>query len=93
MKIGLLREGKNPPDKRVVFSPKACKKILDSFNSISIAAQPSEIRCFSDEEYRNVGVDLVEDLSHCDVLMGVKEVPLNMLIDHKIFLFFAYFKL
>ena len=90
MKIGLLREGKNPPDKRVVFSPKACKKILESFNNISIAAQPSEIRCFTDEEYRNVGVELIEDLSHCDVLMGVKEVPLNMLIDDKIFLFFSH---
>jgi len=90
MKIGLLREGKNPPDRRVPFSPVQCKIILDTYSDISLAIQPSEIRCFSDLEYKKNGVDVQESLSDCDIIMGVKEVPLNMLVDNKIFLFFSH---
>ena len=75
MKIGLLREGKIPPDKRVVFSPKQCKEILKLYHDVSIFIQPSEVRCFTDLEYKKNGVLVQEDLSNCDVIMGVKEVP------------------
>tara|TARA_Y100001968_G_C19427844_1_gene755371 strand:+ start:501 stop:1694 length:1194 start_codon:yes stop_codon:yes gene_type:complete len=90
MKIGLLREGKNPPDKRVPFSPVQCKYIMNNFDNISIYIQPSDYRCFSDLNYQKNGVVLVEDLSICDVIMGVKEVPIDMLIDDKIFFFFSH---
>jgi len=90
MKIGLLREGKNPPDRRVPFSPVQCKIILDTYSNISIFIQPSKIRCFPDLEYQKNGVSVQEDLSDCNIIMGVKEVPVNMLIDNKIFLFFSH---
>lgn len=90
MKIGLLREGKNPPDKRVPFSPNQCKDILQVYPQITLYAQPSTIRCFSDSDYQENGVIIQEDLSVCDVLLGVKEVPINMLIDNKIFFFFSH---
>tara|TARA_B100001142_G_scaffold327371_1_gene384846 strand:- start:2560 stop:3753 length:1194 start_codon:yes stop_codon:yes gene_type:complete len=90
MKIGILKEGKNPPDKRVPFSPKQCSHILESYPGISIFIQPSDNRCFSDLEYLECGVTLEEDLSNCDVLMGIKEVPIDMLIKEKIFLFFSH---
>lgn len=90
MKIGLLREGKIPPDRRVPFSPVQCKIILDTYSDISISIQSSEIRCFSDLEYQKNGVSIQENLSDCDIIMGVKEVPINMLIDNKIFLFFSH---
>ena len=90
MKIGLLREGKNPPDRRVPFSPVQCKVILDTYSDVSMSIQPSEIRCFSDLEYQKNGVSVEENLSDCDVVMGVKEVPVHMLIDNKIFLFFSH---
>ena len=80
MKIGILKEGKNPPDKRVPFSPEQCSQILKSYPNISMFIQPSDNRCFSDLEYLKCGVNLEEDLSNCDVLMGVKEVPIDMLI-------------
>ena len=80
MKIGILREGKQPPDKRVPFSPEQCKQITNNFPTLEIFVQPSNIRCFSDEEYLKAGVSVQEDLSKCDVLMGVKEVPLQNLI-------------
>ena len=88
MKIGILKEGKNPPDKRVPFSPEQCSQILKSHPNISMFIQPSDNRCFSDLEYLECGVNLEEDLSDCDVLMGVKEVPIDMLIKEKNFFSF-----
>jgi len=90
MKIGILREGKQPPDKRVPFSPEQCKQITEKFPVVEIFVQPSKIRCFSDEEYLMAGVPVQEDLSACDVLMGVKEVPLQDLIPEKTYFFFSH---
>ena len=90
MNIGLIKEGKNPPDKRVPFSPDQCAYIMQLYPSISLYAQPSKNRCFIDSEYKKNGVILTDDLSICDIIMGVKEVPINMLIDNKIFFFFSH---
>ena len=90
MKIGLLREGKHPPDKRVPFSPEQCQDIINNFSNISIYIQPSLHRCFSDSNYQKHGVKVTEDLSLCDIIMGVKEVPIDMLIDNKVFFFFSH---
>ncbi|MFN3916306.1 MAG: NAD(P)-dependent oxidoreductase [Flavobacteriales bacterium] len=90
MKIGLIREGKNPPDKRVPLTPSQCKKIMGSYNQVKIYAQTSAIRCFSDDLYRGNGVEVVNSLEHCDVIMGVKEVPVDYLIDGKTFFFFSH---
>ena len=90
MKIGLLKEGKVPLDKRVPFSPVQCVEIIKKHPSISIVVQPSENRCFSDLEYVKNGILLQEDLSDCSILMGVKEVPINMLIRNKTFFFFSH---
>ena len=90
MNIGLLREGKNPPDKRVAFSPSQCSYIMKSYPELSLYAQPSQNRCFLDSEYEKNGVIITEDLSVCDVIMGIKEVPIDMLINNKIFFFFSH---
>jgi saccharopine dehydrogenase (NAD+, L-lysine forming) len=89
-KIGLLREGKNPPDKRVAFTPRQVEEILQRFPEVSVCCQPSTVRCFKDHEYRDVGVEVVEDVSDCDILMGVKEVPVENLIAGKTYLFFSH---
>jgi saccharopine dehydrogenase (NAD+, L-lysine forming) len=90
VRIGLLREGKNPPDKRVAFTPLQVEEILQRYPQVSFVCQPSPIRCFRDEEYSGIGVELREDVSDCDILMGVKEVPLQNLIANKTYLFFSH---
>ncbi len=92
MRIGILREGKNPPDFRVPFSPRQAAGISKLFPGVEVVVQPSPTRCFSDEEYRAEGLTLQEDLSDCDVLMGVKEVPVKDLIAGKTYLFFSHTK-
>lgn len=90
VRIALLREGKNPPDKRVAFTPRQVEEILQRFPEVTMVCQSSEARCFKDEEYRDVGVEVKEDVSDCDVLMGVKEVPVPNLIAGKTYLFFSH---
>lgn len=89
MKIGVIKEGKNPPDKRVPFSPKQCETLVKEFG-INLVVQPSPIRCFKDEEYSDAGITLQEDLSDCDVLFGVKEVRKQDLIPGKKYFFFSH---
>ena len=90
MRIGILREGKQPPDKRVPFSPQQCKQLVDQYPDLEILVQPSSIRCFKDDEYMDQGIQMSEDLSNCDVLMGVKEVPIADLIPNKTYFFFSH---
>ncbi|MGC6470029.1 MAG: NAD(P)-dependent oxidoreductase [Flavobacteriales bacterium] len=88
--IGILREEKSPPDKRVPLSPEQCKALLTHYSELKLVVQPSDIRCFKDEEYEQEGITLSEDLSHCDILLGVKEVPKSHLIANKTYLFFSH---
>lgn len=92
IKIGLIREGKVPADNRVALIPAQCKWILKNSTDVSIVVQHSATRCFSDREYEHAGVEIVEDLSDCDVLLGIKEVPVNELIAGKTYLFFSHTK-
>ncbi len=94
VKIGVIREGKNPPDKRVPLSPEQCKSAMEQHPNLEIIVQPSPIRKYHDREYKALGIRMEEDLSFCDILIGVKEVPVDMLIPNKTYLFFSHtFKL
>lgn len=88
IKIGVIREGKTPPDSRVPLNPKQCKKLSDM--GVDIVVQPSPIRCFPDEDYKAAGITLKEDLSDRDILLGVKEVPISQLISDKTYFFFSH---
>ncbi|WP_346861533.1 NAD(P)-dependent oxidoreductase [uncultured Draconibacterium sp.] len=90
MKIGIVREGKTPPDKRVPLTPEQCVEVQERFPGISVLVQPSPIRSFKDEEYAALGITLQEDLSDCDILLGVKEVRIEDFIEGKIYLFFSH---
>lgn len=88
--LGVIRETKDPPDKRVPLTPRQCHLLSKKYRNLKIVVQPSEGRCFSDEEYRKAGVTMREDLSGCQVLAGVKEVKKDALIDGKTYLFFSH---
>jgi len=90
MKFGIIRERKNPPDRRVVLSPAECQKVLDSFPDAQIEVETSPIRVFSDEEYQEKGIPVTDTMQDCDVLLGVKEVPIEALLPHKKYFFFSH---
>ena len=88
-KIGVIREGKVPPDYRVPLSPHQCVEVKKWFG-VDVVVQPSPIRKFKDDEYSELGIVLQEDLSDCDLIIGVKEVPDEMLIEGKTYMFFSH---
>jgi saccharopine dehydrogenase (NAD+, L-lysine-forming) len=90
MKIGVLKEEKVPSDKRVPLTPKQCRQLLDTYPDIEISVKSSAIRCFSDAMYIAEGINVVDDLNDCDVLIGVKEVPKESLIANKTYLYFSH---
>jgi len=90
LRIGVIREGKVPPDKRVPLSPQQCVEIMERWPHVEVLVQPSPIRKFQDEEYASLGIQMPEDISHCDIILGVKEVPIKDLIPGKTFLFFSH---
>jgi len=88
--LGLIREGKIPPDRRVALTPKKCVEALSSFPGLRIVVQESPVRSYADQEYRDLGIEVRADVSDCDVLLGVKEVPVEQLIPDKTYLFFSH---
>ncbi len=90
MKIGIIKERKNPPDRRVVFSPEKLSQLKKQFPGCQIAVESSAIRVFPDEDYENLGFEVTQDMSDCDVLLGVKEVPIEALIPRKKYFFFSH---
>lgn len=92
IKIGLIREGKNPPDNRVAFTPEQCRWISRQYPGITMVVQPSVHRCYTEAEYRQAGIAVREDLGDCNILMGIKEVPVDQLIPGKTYLIFSHTK-
>src|SRR5690606_20704407 len=90
LKISLIKERKNPPDRRVVFSPEKCVDALQQFPDLQFAVEQSDIRIFPDSAYADKGLTVTDDVSDCDVLLGVKEVPIDALIPHKKYFFFSH---
>lgn len=90
LKLGIIREGKNPPDKRVPFTPLQTEEIEQRFPHIKVIVQKSAVRCFKDEEYRALEIEVTDHVDNCDVLMGIKEVPVDQLVANKTYLFFSH---
>ena len=88
MKIGIIREGKTPPDLRSPLTPLQCVELMQHFPETEIVVQPSEFRCFKNSDFEKVDISINENISDCDILLGIKEVPSEELIANKTYLFF-----
>ena len=92
IKLALIREGKIPPDNRVALTPAQCTWITKQFPDVTIIAQQSEHRCFTNKEYQRAGVEVRESVADCDYFLGIKEVPIRDLVADKTYLFFSHTK-
>ncbi len=90
--IGLIKEGKTPEDNRVALTPVQCRWIIKNAPDIKIKVQSSGKRCFPDRDYAAAGCEVTDNISDCDILFGIKEVPVNELLEKKTYLFFSHTK-
>ncbi|MCA0132873.1 NAD(P)-dependent oxidoreductase [Winogradskyella alexanderae] len=90
MKFAIIKERKNPPDRRVVFSPQTLSEARKRFPEAQFVIESSDVRVFSDEIYEKYGFEVIDDVSDADVMIGVKEVPVDALIPNKDYFFFSH---
>jgi saccharopine dehydrogenase (NAD+, L-lysine forming) len=90
MHIGIIKETRIPADRRVALTPSAAADLLRLYPEFDISIESSEIRCFSDDEYRNAGIRVTGDVSDCDLLVGVKEVAIPSLVPGRTYMFFSH---
>ncbi len=90
IKVGILKEGKLPHDLRVPFTPQQCRAILKEYPDVELKVQSSPFRCFTDAEYMKEGITVTDDVSDCDILIGIKEVQVQELIAGKTYMFFSH---
>ena len=88
-KIGLIKEGKVPIDRRVPLTPSQAKSVKENFK-VDLVVQSSDIRCFTDQDYIDEGLEIVDSVEDCDIILGVKEVPIGDLIANKTHFFFSH---
>ncbi len=89
-KIGIIKEGKSPPDNRVALTPAQCRWLQKSYRDVELVVQRSAVRCFSDREYSIAGIKVQDYLEDCDLLVGIKEVPPQQVVAGKTYLFFSH---
>jgi alanine dehydrogenase len=90
IKFAIIKERKNPPDRRVVFSPEMCQEVIQQFPDARLKVEASDIRVFPDSAYRESGIEVSENVKDYDVMIGVKEVPIDALIPDKKYFFFSH---
>jgi alanine dehydrogenase len=90
MKFGIIKERKSPPDRRVVFSPNELLRLKELYQEATIKVESSDIRIFTDAQYKDLGIEVADDINDCAVLFGVKEVPMDYLIPEKSYFFFSH---
>src|SRR5690554_234281 len=90
IKFALIKERKNPPDRRVVFSPEKLAEVRSQFPGATFKVEASDIRVFPDSAYKALGFEVTDNVSDCDVLLGVKEVPVENLIPNKKYFYFSH---
>lgn len=90
MKFGLIKERKSPPDRRVVLSPEDLVTAHNKFSEANFVVESSDVRIFTDEQYQEKGFEITTDMDSADILLGVKEVPVDALIPNKKYFFFSH---
>jgi alanine dehydrogenase len=90
MKFGIIKERKNPPDRRVVFTPEELVRLKNTYPNVEIKVESSDNRVFSDKQYADLGIEVINDISDCDIFFGIKEVPIDALLPNKKYFFFSH---
>lgn len=90
MKFAIIKERKNPPDRRVVFSPEMLSKAREENPEATFIVESSDIRVFPDKAYKDTGFEVTTDVTDADVMLGVKEVPIEFLVPNKKYFYFSH---
>lgn len=88
MKIGIRKEDKSPWERRVPFVPRDLSVLREK--GLDIVVQSNPARAFEDEEFRQEGIPVQDDLADCGLIFGIKEVPKEAFLEGRVYVFFAH---
>ncbi|HPE99735.1 MAG TPA: bifunctional lysine ketoglutarate reductase /saccharopine dehydrogenase family protein [Bacteroidales bacterium] len=86
--IAIRHENKYEMERRVPIIPDHVGSLINKGYEIHV--QSSAKRVFSDDEYRNAGAIVNNDISDADIIFGVKEIPMQDLMPGKTYMFFSH---
>ncbi|KAI9193475.1 Saccharopine dehydrogenase-domain-containing protein [Polychytrium aggregatum] len=87
--LAIRREDKNRWERRVPLVPQDIARLVKEHNA-KVIVQPSTRRVYTDDQFADAGAIISEDLSAADIVLGVKEVPLDQLLPGKDYMFFSH---
>lgn len=90
MKFGIIKERKIPHERRTVLTPEKVAFMKKNFPEITVKIESSDNRIFTDEQYAEFDIEVSQDMTDCDLLIGVKEVPVEALLSNKKYIFFSH---
>jgi len=87
--VGIRKEDKRKYECRAAVSP---EQVRDSIarHGLCYLVEPSPIRIFPDAAYAEAGASVQADLSKADVILGVKEIPVDKLAAGMAYAFFSH---
>merc|ERR1712142_117462 len=86
--LGLRREDINVWERRAPIAPHHVANLVEK--GIDVIVQPSTRRAYTMDEYLNAGAIVQEDLSPASLILAVKQVPIDVLIQDKAYCFFSH---
>ena len=87
--LGIRREDKNRWEQRVPLTPQHVLELKKKYG-IETFIQPSNIRVFSEDDYRKVGAHVQDSLTPSSVVFAVKEIPIDFFERGKTYVFFSH---
>ena len=90
VKIGIRKENRSVWERRVALTPNHVKQIRAEYPNFEFYVEPSKVRIFKDHEYEECGAIISKDLSTCDIIIGIREIPCDELIENRTFMFFGH---
>lgn len=87
--IGIRRETKSPWERRCPVTPELARRLISSAG-VEVLIQPSARRVFNDSDYTRVGATVTTSLEEANIVLGVKEIPPELLRRDAVYLFFSH---
>jgi len=88
-RIGIRREDLYAWERRAPLIPEHVRELIAE-HKLECVVQSSDRRVYADDEYRRVGLTVVENLDACPVIVGLKEIPVDVLRPDKVYVFFSH---
>ncbi|XP_013412540.1 alpha-aminoadipic semialdehyde synthase, mitochondrial isoform X2 [Lingula anatina] len=86
--LAIRREDVNLWERRAPLAPSHVRQLTKE--GVKVLLQPSNRRAYPTKEYENAGAISQEDISEADLILGVKQVPIDKLIPNKTYVFFSH---